>query len=254
MNLKPLFCRAGNKTLMADNIISLMPKHSIYVEPFVGGGGVYFKKPPVELDVINDLDKVLYDGYKLVERVSTNPDKYKKTLDTIPKLSAFLKSKITTPEDRLTEIIVRHCNGFSGTFITCKSGKVWREANPYSKLEKITLYKKRMKNTIILNQDWEKVIKETDTEDTLFYLDPPYEGSGTIYKNSEMDYNNLADVLSKIKGKFLMSINDSRNIRKIFRNFNIQKVKLATFAPKNPTKKQGKIGTKKRIELIIKNY
>ena len=53
--MKPLFCRTGMKYPMADDIISHFPEHLIYVEPFVGGGGVYWKKKPSEGEVIMTL-------------------------------------------------------------------------------------------------------------------------------------------------------------------------------------------------------
>ena len=41
--LKTLISRCGGKSLLADRIISIMPEHNIYIEPFVGGGSIYFK-------------------------------------------------------------------------------------------------------------------------------------------------------------------------------------------------------------------
>lgn len=43
-----------------------------------------------------------------------------------------------------------------------------------------------------------------------------------IYVNSvssEMDYKEMAKLLSKIKGKFIISLNDGSNIRSIFKQF-----------------------------------
>jgi len=44
--------------------------------------------------------------------------------------------------------------------------------------------KHRLKNTIILNKDYKKLIKEYDSPLTFFYLDPPYEESGNLYTHS----------------------------------------------------------------------
>lgn len=51
------------------------------------------------------------------------------------------------------------------------------------------------------------LIKLKDSPSTFFYLDPPYVGSdmGHYKGYTQSDFDNLIDVLSSIKGKFLMS-------------------------------------------------
>ena len=50
----------GGKFYVADWIVSLMPKHEIYVEPFFGAGWVFFTKPRSRVEVINDIDDRVY--------------------------------------------------------------------------------------------------------------------------------------------------------------------------------------------------
>jgi len=104
----------------------------------------------------------------------------------------------------------------------------------------------------ILNQDYSSVIKKYDSPKTFFYLDPPYEHS--TGKEGVSDYKDFVspdDVyksLQGLKGKFMLSYNDSANIRKIFSKYNIRKIK---------TKYAG-VGTEGGVrpmnELIITNY
>lgn len=54
----------GAKWRMADWIISLMPPHKSYLEPFFGSGAVFFCKPPSRIETINDLDYLTkFEGY-----------------------------------------------------------------------------------------------------------------------------------------------------------------------------------------------
>ncbi|MGL4981777.1 MAG: DNA adenine methylase [Treponemataceae bacterium] len=44
----------GGKQQLARTILSLIPEHKTYVEPFVGGGAIFFAKQPSSCEVIND--------------------------------------------------------------------------------------------------------------------------------------------------------------------------------------------------------
>lgn len=46
----------GSKWKIANKIISLIPEHHTYVEPFFGSGAVFFRKTPSNIETINDLD------------------------------------------------------------------------------------------------------------------------------------------------------------------------------------------------------
>lgn len=56
----------GGKQMLADKIISMMPAHKIYCEPFFGGGAVFFAKPKSYLEVINDKNDRLITFYRQV--------------------------------------------------------------------------------------------------------------------------------------------------------------------------------------------
>lgn len=106
-----------------------------------------------------------------------------------------------------------------------------------------------MKNTLITNNDFENVIKKYDNKDSFIFLDPPYEESD-VYKFSEDILEKLSKILKTIKGKFLLTVNDSRRTRLLFNDYNIIPIKVKGGAYKGGSD----IGQKLRNELIIKNY
>lgn len=56
----------GSKWRIADWIISLMPPHKSYLEPFFGSGAVFFKKPPSRIETINDLDGEIVNLFRTI--------------------------------------------------------------------------------------------------------------------------------------------------------------------------------------------
>ena len=64
--MKPFFCRQGSKRKYSDALESLFPKHHTYVEPFLGGGAVFWEKQPSAVEIINDLDDGLITDYELI--------------------------------------------------------------------------------------------------------------------------------------------------------------------------------------------
>ena len=89
------------------------------------------------------------------------------------------------------------------------------------------------------------------TARTLFStLDPPCYGIKGYRLNFEpKDFEELAQALACIKGKFLMSLNDRKEVRRIFSGFKIEPVSLRYSCMRKITSR----GTT-RGELLISNY
>jgi DNA adenine methylase len=76
---------------------------------------------------------------------------------------------------------------------------------------------------------FDRLIEVYDRPTTLFYLDPPYWGCETDYGEgvfSRADFERLAERLGRIRGRFLMSLNDTPEIRAIFAGFHIDGVEV----------------------------
>lgn len=58
----------GGKQRLAEKIISLIPAHGLYCEPFVGGAAVFFSKEPSDIEVLNDTNRELINFYKVVQQ------------------------------------------------------------------------------------------------------------------------------------------------------------------------------------------
>jgi DNA adenine methylase len=62
----------GGKQLLLPRILPIIPPHKKYVECFLGGGAVFWAKPPSEIEVINDLDGFVANFYEVSKRHSKN--------------------------------------------------------------------------------------------------------------------------------------------------------------------------------------
>lgn len=77
---------------------------------------------------------------------------------------------------------------------------------------------------------WQDFLTRYDRPGTLFYLDPPYWGSEDYYGKeafSRDEFAEMADMLAAIKGRFILSLNDTPEVRALFVAFNQQAVTTA---------------------------
>lgn len=236
--------RVGGKSRLKKRILDLFPKDyesMIYVEPFIGGGAVFFEKNISTKEIINDLDKHVYTIFKGLK-------KYGKSIGKIN--ISITKDIYTTLQDTHYKSLKKNTeknilisrNAFMGSTRI----NIYFNTHKHNATMDFTLYEDRLKDTTILNTDALKVIKKYDSPNTLFYLDPPYEGSTTdLYKYPVFNYEALAKLLKRIKGKFILSINDSEVIRELFKEYTIHEV----------TVNYGFLrGNNKKTELLITNF
>lgn len=256
-------CRIGSKRSMKDIILENSPKEfKTYIEPFLGSGYIYFYlniDPNKTKSILNDKDPLIYETFKLLKKSPKGLiDFFKEEIDKdntrlitnkkIIKFTNFVYNKKNkTDFEKLASNILQLC----GTYSYMGEGKIYLRTGIQRKLNEIIdgKYKQYMKNTLITNNDFENVIKKYDNKDSFIFLDPPYEESD-VYKFSEDILEKLSKILKTIKGKFLLTVNDSRRTRLLFNDYNIVPVKVRPYGYKSGSI----IGQKLRNELIIKNY
>ncbi|MGB0976434.1 MAG: DNA adenine methylase, partial [Prolixibacteraceae bacterium] len=54
----------GGKQNLVKIILPLFPKHTLYAEPFIGGGAIFWSKRPSQIEVINDTNRELINFYE----------------------------------------------------------------------------------------------------------------------------------------------------------------------------------------------
>jgi DNA adenine methylase len=238
---KTPFGRMGGKSLLAKRIIEYFPDtedYDIYVEPFVGAGNIFFRTVPEEgiKEVINDKDRRVYLVLKGLQEDSQKVNKEVKRGLVSKEYFEHIKGS-KKPADIITV--------FKNSFLQQGNYHVPNELPRPIKTDYSEFFEDRLKGVTILNEDFSNIIKKYDSPRTLFYLDPPYE---SLTKKDYPDYCTPEDVYKSckgIKGFFVLSYNDSSNIRSIFKEFKIIELKTLYNNTSNNQTKQ---------ELLILNY
>lgn len=238
----------------------------VYVELFAGSGAIFFNlgrggdgsggfggEKKVKY-VLNDLDRGVVDRFRLLKNVHLDGD-FRHDLNTLGKLKTFYGQvqgkRASTLEDKLIFEKIRTCNGFSGKPVS-KPEEIYRAYNPDSILKDLPAYQDRLAGVVLSNKDYEDVVEKYDGVGAFFFIDPPYQGTqkSTGYSSGSeaFDYERLEGVLRSIRGRFLMTLNDSPYIRWLFKGFHIVPLKVYT------TWGNSSGGVDTRKEVIVMNY
>ena len=211
--------------------------HKLYAEPFVGMGGVFFRRRQApRAEVINDRNGDIVNLFRILQR------HYPQFMDTlkfqITSRREFERLKASDPAtltdlERAARFIYLQKLAFGGkvsgqNFGVDKTGGARFNLTRLAPL--LEDVHERLSGVVIENLDWLAFIDRYDRQDTLFYLDPPYFGNENDYGKGMFDRDQFAAMaarLDRIKGRFILSINDVPEIRQLFGRCLIQPVELA---------------------------
>lgn len=217
------------------SIIEQIP-HAGYAEPIVGMGGIFFRRRfAAKAEIINDRSGDVVTLFRILQR------RYPQFMETlkyqITSRREFERLKASDPST-LTDLersarffylqrlsfggVVSH-NSFGGDLA---GGKRFNLNNIGPLLVAVH---ERLAGVTIENLDWSEFIDRYDRPETLFYLDPPYHGSETDYGKgvfARSYFSRIEKSLETIKGRFLISLNDTPEVHGIFGAFQFVDVTL----------------------------
>lgn len=245
----------GGKSLLANKIIPLIPKHTCYCEGFAGAAWILFKKEQSKVEIINDINTDLTTLYKVVKHHLDEFIRYFRWL--LVSRDEFERFK-TTPPDVLTDIqrSVRFYfllkNGYGSRLVNPTFSVSTQRHSNFNLLrieEELSAAHIRLARVYVENMHYLKLLERYDRPHTFFYIDPQYWKCENYYGKgifSREDFQKLRDGLQKVKGTFIMSINDVAEIRKLFTGFHIEQVHTVYSC--------GKVEKKRVSELLIMNF
>lgn len=239
--LKPLFPWVGGKRKEISHFEPLFPKYTTYSEPFVGAGAVYWHERP-EKAVINDYLPDVTQHFKVVKKgelnnINNNLERKRKEGLTRKQYENVKNSKPTTDVGKATKFVYMKKMSFGGMTRYNKDGNITgsynegknklKTMNSIQKGHTAEEYEETLKNTKIITGDFEKAARAADSPTTFHFFDPPYDSPYSNYTGAgftKSDHERLAKVFYSLKGKAMITVNDTPFIRSLYRKQDIKKV------------------------------
>lgn len=218
--MKPVISYYGGKQRMACKIVPLIPRHTVYVEPFAGGAAIFFAKPWPDVsgnnhyrEYLNDKDERLINFYRILQTSEKRDALIERLSLTLFSEAEHAKAKDLESGNEIDRAWAYYVNiqqSFSSTLNRGWGRGVYaqnQQATWVNKVSRLPEYLIRMASVGITCQDALKVIEQLDSPQTFFYCDPPYVGTDAgHYKGySIKDFQSLIDALDKCQGSFILS-------------------------------------------------
>jgi DNA adenine methylase len=235
--VRPAAGYVGGKKQLARTIIARIEAvaHETYAEPFVGMGGVFFRRRfAPKGEVINDRSGDVATFFRVLQR------HYVPFLEMlrwqITGRREFERLKASDPGtltdlERAARFLYLQRTAFGGkvfgrNFGVDPLGGRFNFTKLAPMLEELH---ERLAGVVIECLPWPDFIARYDRPGTLFYLDPPYYGGEADYGPGlfqRSDYAALAEVLKALRGRFIMTLNDVPAIRRTFAGFPMAKARV----------------------------
>lgn len=235
--VRPIAPYIGGKRNLARRICALIDAtpHQVYAEAFVGMGGVFFRRTrraPVE--VINDWSAEVTNLFRcmrahpgaLCELISLQlhaRDDFDRAMRQDPETLTDLQ--------RAARFVFLQKAAFGGKVTGRNFGMAKSRAprfRPSLVGEELIAAARRLEAVSIERLPWAEFIARYDQPGALFYLDPPYYGCEDDYGPGMFgreEFAAMAEQLARLKGRFILSLNDRPQVREIFSRFRIESVR-----------------------------
>ena len=214
----------GSKWNIAAQIVSLIPKHHSYVEPYFGSGAVLFNKPKSNIETINDIDS---DVTNLFQCIQKDSERLARIVMTTPFSREVYDKQFEIPEgaicintyERAANFLIRCWQGHgfrtNGNKVGWKNDVQGRERmyalwNWYRLPEWIIEITERLRKVQIENRPALEVINRFNYNNVFMYIDPPYllgsrAGKQYKYEMTDRDHIELLEILLQSKAKVMLS-------------------------------------------------
>jgi len=260
-HLNPLIKWSGGKKDEIKMFEKYFPQNfTTYIEPFVGGGSVFFYLNPINA-VISDVHTELIDLYKSIgdgksqeiynfmEQSPNDENTYYKIRDNMD---------INNELDSAKRFYYQRKTCFRGMLRYNKYGKFNIPFGRYKTINYKELqnkdYEILLNRTQILNKGFEYIFENYNSESNFMFLDPPYDSEFTDYGYCQFgkeEQKKLAMCFKNTKIKCLMIIGKTTFIEELYNGYIVDEYDKKYKFKLYDNRVGDEINTK---HLVIKNY
>lgn len=217
----------GGKYSVLDFIIPNLPRTRRYVEPFGGSAVVLVNRKPSPIEVYNDIDKDIVTFFKvlreqkdeLLEQIALTPfsrEELRRAVeqennDDLGEVEQARQFFVRVTQTRLATAQQASEGRWAYSRSLSRREVAQNASRYYGRLKQLEPVAQRLMGVQIESRTAIDVIQEFDSEETLFYCDPPYphgtrvDTSSYAYEMSDDEHQELADVLRECEGKVAIS-------------------------------------------------
>ncbi|OWY23285.1 DNA adenine methylase [Sphingobacteriales bacterium UPWRP_1] len=241
------FRYAGGKFYARKLILAHIPSHTAYIEPFAGGGSIFFAKPKVRFNQLNDIDDELVNVYltirdnpnDLICFLKRQPSEKSKIpeyltedvlvgspLPATKELHGFFKNEFKPKSTLERAGCWFYLNRTSYSGIMNTKNMYWGYGDKYSMQPKnwaqnIMRTSQKLQGVEITNLDFENIIDKAPNG-ALLFIDPPYFNAAQdkFYQHffSKDDHSRLAACLRRNNHrlKLFITYDNTPEIRELY--------------------------------------
>ena len=216
----------GGKYSHLDWLLPLLPETTHYCEPFGGSAAVLINRQPSPVETYNDIHGEVVNFFRVLRE---QKDALIEAIGLTPFSRSEFEAGIKEPTEGLSDlerarrfyVLARQVRTglaqkasvgrWAHCLLTSRAGMAGAVSRWLGAVEDLPLVAQRLLRVQIENASAIEVIKRYDSEETLFYCDPPYphesRGDSNAYANEMTNdqHRELAEVLHSVRGKVALS-------------------------------------------------
>ncbi len=230
MKTKPILRWPGSKDRLLKHLLPLVPEHVCYCEPFAGGLALLRAKDRSPVEVINDINGNLVALYR---NLQYHMPELLREIDFLfaarQNLHDFMDQPGLTEIQRAARFLLKNRTSFGGNMESFGVSKTKGGGVGFGRAKNTELLggmHERLDKVVIENIPYERCLKNYDSAETFFFIDPPYLNSSVkAYKGwTEADLEAFRGNLDRLQGKWVVTLDDSQFNRQLFKDCRLTSV------------------------------
>ncbi len=216
----------GGKYSHLNWLLPLLPQTTHFCEPFGGSAAVLLNRKPAPVETYNDIDSEVVNFFRvlrdqkeaLIEAIGLTPfsrEEFELALSqptqAISDLEKARRFFIRARQVRSGLAQTASSGRWANCLLTSRAGMAGAVSRWLGSVEGLSEIVQRLLRVQIENAPALEVISRYDSEETLFYCDPPYvhssrgDSKAYAYEMTDDDHRELAHMLHSVKGKVAIS-------------------------------------------------